>query len=301
MLNFIDLNKLTNYQSLQALHYIELLLFAVIAAYAVIIFLSKRAQVKNYHPFIANINNIKNHIFMLMFFAFLAITHYSIYKMELQPVDGEEWAQLAQAESTLLQIEAAKIKLAADKTPNKPSLGVDPLAADAWIIALRNTITHGSISYKQYVALAKQYNALQVGIAPVQNYFATNTPEAIRKSMLPPPVSEIPNLTSDEKLLMESPELLEGAAPMATPLAPEDIANSPDAPTSTSATPAADIRPSAATPPQSSPKSPTTNPNPVAAASQAASAALAASKAAQAAIASKPSNNNADRIEPNLD
>ena len=91
-------------------------------------------------------------------------------------VGADKWMQLAQAESTLLQLQVTN-------DLEKKNLPFDRQAADNWIKNVREQTSKGSMNYRQFYSVANQYNDLYVGLDDIRNWFKSNSTDSIRKEL----------------------------------------------------------------------------------------------------------------------
>ena len=106
-------------------------------------------------------------------FVFLFLTFQWSAKTQ---VGADKWMQLAQAESTLLQLQATN-------DLEKKTLPFDRQSADNWIKSVREQTSKGSMSYAKFYELATQYNDLNVGLDDIKNWFKSNSTDSIRKEL----------------------------------------------------------------------------------------------------------------------
>lgn len=95
----------------------------------------------------------------------------------LKEIGSDKWVTLAQAESTILQLQVSS------ELQKKP-LPFDRQKSDDWIKELRDKVNSGKINYGQFKNLVEDYNALNIGSDDIKNWFKTNSSDSIRKEIL---------------------------------------------------------------------------------------------------------------------
>lgn len=122
------------------------------------------------------LNNTKfRSLYILVFTPFLVLFALNVLGNRVQ-VGADKWMKLAQAESTLLQLQTT------NDLEKKP-LSFDRQKADEWIKDMRNQTSKGSMSYNQFYELANDYNNLNVGLDDIKNWFKSNSTDSIRKEL----------------------------------------------------------------------------------------------------------------------
>lgn len=95
----------------------------------------------------------------------------------LKEIGSDKWVMLAQAESTILQLQVSS------EIQKKP-LPFDRQKSDDWIKELRDKVNSGKINYGQFKTLVQHYNALNIGSDDIKNWFKTNSSDSIRKEIM---------------------------------------------------------------------------------------------------------------------
>lgn len=132
----------------------------------VIYFWHKKVQKNLRDPLIKAAYIFIPFLFLFAFYQFASKTQ----------VGADKWMLLAQAESTVLQLQVTN-------DLEKKTLPFDRQNADNWVKELREHTSTGKMSYAEFYALATQYNDLHVGLEDIRNWFKSNSTDSIRKEL----------------------------------------------------------------------------------------------------------------------
>lgn len=111
------------------------------------------------------------------FFLMLMLASYlGMFFINNRPIPTDKWMVLAQAESTLIQLEVAH-----EVVKDRPNFNFDD--ANAWIKELRKHTDEKEIAYGSYYALAEKFNDLNVGKETIYRWFSDNPTQTIRKQV----------------------------------------------------------------------------------------------------------------------
>ena len=205
MIDFIDPSVIPAFAFYHIALLTQIVLIGLLLPFFVALALAPQWPASIRLPFLANLSPTIR-IFPLIVLAAVAI-EITVYKNSVfsKPISAAEWATLAKAESTLLQIEVGN-------DIEKTKIAIDDKASKRWIDDLRMHADDNVISYADFLELAIRYNKLDIGTEPTKKWFADNKPDVIRKELKNAMMS-INDAPTQQSALPTRPDVAESAKP----------------------------------------------------------------------------------------